>query len=331
MQHLSEDVVSEQNLIIKNIIDVMHQEADVIKSATKHISQTASLLVELIFNTKGKIVFCGAGKSGLIGQKLAATYASLGIPAIFLHPSDAIHGSLGVVQPNDIFIALSKSGTGSELEQIVPYLHVHNVRFCLICCVQGALAQKAHLVVCLPCEREACSLNLAPTNSSTLMLAFGDAVAVTISKLKGFSKNNFAIYHPAGALGRKLLTTTHSFMHKKNELPLLKADTQFKDLLFSITNKKLGIGIVVNDKNELLGIITDGDLRRACSSGPDVFNSTASQIMTKNPKSISSNQLACNALELMEEHNITSLVVTDNNAVTGLVHIHDLIKAGLKA
>jgi arabinose-5-phosphate isomerase len=162
------------------------------------------------------------------------------------------------------------------------------------------------------------------------MLAFGDAVAVTISKLKGFSKNNFAVYHPAGALGKKLLMTTHSFMYKKNELPLLTVDTPFKDLLFSITNKKLGVGIVVDENEKLLGVITDGDLRRACSVGPDVFNFTAKQIMTANPRSISSKQLACNALDVMEQHNITSLVVTDNNAVAGLVHIHDLIKAGLK-
>jgi len=323
--------LGQDSVVISQVVKAMLQEAEAIVDATKHLSASTKQLLDLILATKGKLIFSGAGKSGLIAQKLVSTFSSLGMPAIFLHPNDAIHGDLGVIQKNDLFIALSKSGTGLELENIFSYLHLYEVKICLICCVQGALAQKAHVVVSLPCEREICHLNLAPTSSSTIMLAFGDAIATVASKIRGFSSTNFAMHHPAGALGKKLLMTVHAFMHYKQDLPILEPETQFQDLLVAITGKKLGIGVVVDEQENLLGIITDGDLRRACKIGPEVFKSNAGQIMTHSPKTIDANQLAKNALETMEQHNVTSLIVTSNDKkVLGLVHIHDLIKAGLR-
>ncbi len=311
------------------LVQVLGHEAEAIVSAIDQFPDNAWQLVEAILHTQGKVVFSGVGKSGLVAQKLAATCSSLGIPSFFLHPTDALHGDLGAVRAGDFFVALSKSGVGAEFNDILPLLQSSKIGTCLICCKQGALTEKSDLVVCLPLEREACPLNLAPTSSSTVMMAFGDAVAVVVSSLRGFDKHEFARYHPAGALGKRLLLTVRSLMHRSAELPLIEPQMLFKDLLVTITSKKLGIGIVVNQDQALYGIITDGDLRRACELGPDVFNKTAADIATHNPKFITPETMAFAALGLMEQYNITSLVVVDRGVVVGLVHIHDLIKAGI--
>ncbi len=312
------------------LMQVLRKEADAIVSIVNQFPSNAWQLVEAILATTGKVVFSGVGKSGIVAQKLSATSSSLGIPSFFLHPNDALHGDLGSVQKGDMVIALSKSATGDDFDHIFPLLKSSGITTCLICCKQGVLAEKADLVIALPLDREACPLNLAPTSSSTIMMAFGDAVAVVVSSLKGFNKQEFARYHPAGALGKRLLLTVRSLMHAESTLPLLSPTTSFKDLLVTITSKKLGLGIIVDEKQELKGVVTDGDLRRACELGPALFGKVAADIATLRPKFVSPDTLAYAALEIMESFNITSLVVVENNRVVGLVHIHDLIKAGIQ-
>ncbi|MFH1254379.1 MAG: KpsF/GutQ family sugar-phosphate isomerase [bacterium] len=317
------------------ISNVILQESQALTAVASNIPESASVLVNKILKNTGKIVFSGIGKSGLVAQKLAATFSSLGIPSIFLHACDALHGDLGAIQNNDILIALSKSGTGSELENIIVSLK-NNKNFTknytvLICCNNGSLSSLADLVVKLPLEREACPLNLAPTSSSTLMMAFGDAIAVVVSSMHNFDKNCFARVHPAGALGKRLILTVNYFMYSGIDLPLIPMNSNFSEILYIISSKKLGICIVADDKNNLCGIVTDGDLRRACDKfGPDVFNKKATDIMTLNPKTVNVEKLAYEALEIMENFKITSLVVVDGKVAVGIIHIHDLIKAGIK-
>ncbi len=310
------------------IRDVILQESSALSIAAENLPDTALALVDKILASTGKIVFSGIGKSGLVGQKLAATFSSLGIPSIFLHSCDALHGDLGVIQPLDIFIALSKSGTGEELENILAFLHNNKNFTALICCNKGELCNKVNLVIQLPLEREACFLNLAPTSSSTVMMAFGDALAVVISSLRNFDKKCFARFHPSGVLGKRLLLTVRHFMHSGQVLPIIQHGANFSEIIFTISAKKLGLGVVVGEDNSVLGIITDGDLRRAC--GPDVFTKKATEIMTENPKTIQSDELAFNALNIMESFNITNLIVANGKSVVGIIHIHDLIKAGIK-
>ncbi|MFA5306670.1 MAG: KpsF/GutQ family sugar-phosphate isomerase [Candidatus Babeliales bacterium] len=307
----------------------LRAEADAILSLINHIPTQTLTLINDLLNAQGKVIFSGVGKSGLIAQKLAATYSSLGIASFALHPCDALHGDLGALQRGDIFIALSKSATGDEFSQILPILKPRGITSYLLCCKPGILCEKADAVITLPIEQEACPLNLAPTSSSTAMMAFGDAVALTVSSLRGFNEKDFARNHPAGALGKRLLLTVASIMHKNDALPLVLPTTTFKDVLIAITSKKRGLGIVVDNNHALRGIITDGDLRRAYERGPRVFDVCAQDIATMNPKFIAPHELAYTALLVMEQHNITSLVVVENEKVVGLIHIHDVIKAGL--
>ena len=314
----------------KSIADVLNQEALAIQNIAENIPDKSNTLIEYILNTSGHIVFSGMGKSGFVARKLAATFSSMGKPSLFLHPSEALHGDLGMLKPNDLFIALSKSGTGKEFEQILPILHANKNKTCLLCCRKGNISSLVDLTICLPFTKEACSLNLAPTTSSTIMMAFGDALAVTVSKISGFKENDFAKHHPAGALGKRLFLTVLSFMHASNKLPLILLNTSVQDSILIITRKKLGVGIVVDDNKKLLGIITDGDLRRAYEFGPKLFEKTAVDIMTINPKTITKEKLAYEALQVMEQFNITTLaVVNEQSMVIGLLHIHDLIKAGI--
>lgn len=313
------------------LASVIRAEAEALLQLSFSLPAEAYRLVAAILAAKGKVVFSGIGKSGLVARKLVATFSSLGIASFFLHPTEAVHGDLGAVQPGDLFVALSKSGTGWELEYMLPVLQSQMIQTVLICCQRGALADRADLAVVLPLEKEACTFGLAPTSSSTLMMAFGDALAVVVSSMRSFTKQAFARNHPAGALGKKLLFTVRAFMLSGQALPLLAPDTPFRDLLVTITAKKCGVGIVVDEQQTLLGIVTDGDLRRACEMGPLVFTTTAGAIATARPKTIGADALAYVALQTMEEFNITTLVVVEHERVVGLLHIHDLVKAGITA
>lgn len=317
---------------IKDLVSgVVAREASSLAVLERNVPESAVLLVEKIIGTRGKVIFSGIGKSGLVAQKLAATFSSLGIPSIFVHACEAMHGDIGVIQAHDLFVGLSKSGTGTELEGLYSALASQKNYSVLICCGDGHLCSVADLVVKLPFDKEACSLNLAPTSSSTVMIAFGDAIAVAVSTLKNFDKTDFAKNHPAGALGRRLVLTVQHFMHAFHALPLVLPTAEFSEILYEISSKKLGVGIVADSYKKLLGLITDGDLRRACDKfGPSVFSKKASEIMTVKPKTIDLNSLASQALAVMEDSNITSLIVVQNETVVGVIHIHDLIKAGIK-
>jgi arabinose-5-phosphate isomerase len=321
------------NSIIKNeLVSILQQEALAIQTLSQQLPTEAITLTQLVLETKGRVVLSGMGKSGAIAKKLVATFSSTGTPALFIHPSEALHGDLGMVQKDDLFIALSKSGSGSELENIIPILKSNTNQTALICCNNGRLSHLVNLTITLPFDKEACPLNLAPTSSSTMMLAFGDAIAISASTMRGFTSNDFAKFHPHGALGKRLNLKVKSLMVSEEKLPLIKPETSFSELIVSITSKRLGIGIVVDQQKQLLGIITDGDLRRACKTfGPDVFQKIAADIMTAKPQTASPEILAQKALELMELFNITSLVVTEKHeTVVGIIHIHDIIKAGLQ-
>lgn len=317
-------------LVNQKLRDVLLKENHALELIASALPSNAYLLVEAMLHTSGRVVFSGTGKSGIVGKKLVATCSSLGIPSFFLHPHEALHGDLGMVMPGDLFIALSKSATGSELSIIVAALKHRNVTTALISCSDGTLTREVHVPIVLPFEEEACPLNLAPTSSSTVTMAFGDALALVVSSLKNFTRNDFALFHPAGALGKKLLLHVEHLMYKAPGLPIIQPLDTFKNFIVSISEKKMGIGIVVDEKQELIGIITDGDLRRACARGPEVFGATALSVMTKNPKTISQSELASVALGIMESYNITSLVVTEAKKPIGLLHIHEIIKAGIK-
>lgn len=312
-----------------SLLQVLTDESDALRTILHSLPQTADTLVQEIFSMTGRLIICGIGKSGHVARKLVATFSSLGTPAIFLHAGEALHGDAGMILPSDLIIFLSKSGTGSEVEALLPVLDAQGNKTALICCQDGVLASKVGLVVKLPLAREACALNLAPTSSSTIMMAFGDAVAVVVSQLKQFTTDDFARVHPAGALGRKYFLCVSQIMHKQSELPLLCGDAPFKEVILLISRKKYGVGIVVDDQMHLQGIVTDGDLRRACEREDQaVFTQKAQDIMTKQPKSISPQARASEALELMQKYSITSLVVVEEQVVVGLIHMHDLIKLG---
>ncbi len=316
--------------IKKDIFDILEKESQAISFAAQNLPDSVINFVQVIIKTSGRLVFSGMGKSGIVARKLAATYSSVGIPSFFLHPGDALHGDLGMVRSEDFFIALSKSATGTELEQIFATLRVRGNVIGLVCCGDGNLIDFADVVVRLPFQSEACFLNLVPTSSSTLMIAFGDAVALAVSKQRGFCLQDFAKFHPRGALGKRLLLTVNSLMNNLSLIPKLHPELIFKDVLIEISRYKLGVGIVFDNQEEIKGIITDGDLRRACELGPSVFEKTAEQIMTKNPKTINDYVLAYDALIFMEKFNITTLIVQKNAKPIGVINIHDLIKAGIR-
>jgi len=316
--------------IKQDLKSVLQKEANSILNLIKNLPNESVDLIKLILKTSGKVIFSGLGKSGLVAQKLAATFSSMGIPSIFLHPSEALHGDLGIVQKNDFIIALSKSGTGEELRLILQTLKNKN-KTTLICCNEGYLSSLSDLTIKLPFENEACNLGLAPTSSSTLMVAFGDSLAVVLSKLIGFEKQDFARNHPAGALGKQLLSTVKNFMYTDLSLPFVSKEDSFKDLLSITTEKKLGSAIVVDEDKKLLGIVTDGDLRRSCDKfGPELFSKKVEDVMTKSVKTIDENSKAYDALKIMEKFNITSLIVKKDAKVVGMIHLHDLVKAGIK-
>lgn len=288
--------------------------------------------VEILRTTRGKVVVTGMGKSGLIARKIAATLASTGTPAFFLHPAEGIHGDVGMIHRTDAVIVLSNSG---ETEEVLRLLPVFKRMGLPLIALTGApvstLAHHADAILDVGVTEEACPLGLAPTASTTAALAMGDALAVVLIQEKGFSAEDFARLHPGGALGRKLLTVA-GLMHTGEEIALVGEATLLKDALFVISAKRLGMTGVMDGDGRLTGIITDGDVRRAMARGTDIFTATAGQVMTGNPKRITPPELAAAALQKMEAHAITSLLVcdpADPQRLVGVVHIHDLLKAGV--
>jgi arabinose-5-phosphate isomerase len=320
-------------MIIKRAKQVLQIEAKAIEQLVGRINEQFVQAVELLLACEGKVVVTGVGKSGIIGQKIASTLASTGTPAFFQHPTEGIHGDLGMLEKKDIVIAISNSGETDELSQILPLIKRYgNKLIALTGRDNSTLARAGDVVLDVSVAEEACPLGLAPTASTTATLAMGDALAVTLLEKRGFKKEDFAIRHPGGKLGKRLLLRVCDLMHKGDELPMVYEDTLMKGALMEITSKRLGVAGVMNKRHELVGVITDGDLRRALERHTDMLERTAGEVMTKNPKSIEADTLAAQAVQQMEEHSITSLFVFDKageKAPRGIIHLHDLLKAGV--
>ncbi len=311
---------------------VLSVEAEGILGLKEKLDGNFQRAVELLLDAPGKVVVTGMGKSGLIGRKIAATLASTGTPAFFLHPAEGLHGDIGMVLAGDIVIALSKSGETTEVISLIPVFKRLGLPLIALTGERNStLARHADAVIDVGVSEEACPMGLAPTASTTAALAMGDALAVVLFEEKGFSERDFAMLHPGGALGRKLLTV-EELMHTGDEIPLVSRNTPLKDALFMISSKRLGVTGVLDGSGALAGVITDGDVRRAMARGTDLFRTSAEEIMSASPKRIASTELAASALRKMEEYSITSLFVFDGAdaaRLVGIVHIHDLLKAGV--
>ena len=285
--------------------------------------------VEAIFHCQGRVVLTGIGKSAIVAQKIVATLNSTGQPALFLHAADAIHGDLGMIQPGDVVLCLSKSGESAEIKVLVPL--VKNFGNCLIAITanrQSTLARQADYVLWTPIDQEADPNNLAPTTSTTSQMALGDAIAVALLALRGFSPSDFAKFHPGGALGKQLYLRVHELC-ALHERPLVHANATLREVILEITGKRLGATAVLDDDGALLGIVTDGDLRRMLQHSTDFGHITAREIMTRSPKTIDPDALAVDALALLRQHSISQLLVLKDGQYQGIVHLHDLVREGL--
>jgi len=319
------------NRVLANAKRVIQIERKALLNIEKRLDSNFSDAVEIIFKCKGRVVVTGVGKSGIIAQKIVATLNSTGTPAIFLHSADSIHGDLGMIQPKDVVICISKSGDTIELIQMLLAIQQFNVKVISIAGdPDSKLNDLSDVIIDASIEQEACPHNLAPTTSTTAALVLGDALAIALLRKKDFTKEEFANYHPGGILGRKMLLRVNELMVRNSGIPKVKDNTLFKDLVFEISSKRLGCTCVVDKNGRLKGIITDGDIRRTLQNYDNVSDIKAKDIMNKSPKTINENMLGETALELMEKYSITQLVITDKKKVpTGVVHLHDLVKAGL--
>ena len=318
---------------LNKIIQIAKETINIEQKAIAHLSTLIDYefaeAIDYIYKSKGRVVVSGIGKSANIATKIVATLNSTGTPAIFMHAADAIHGDLGTVQQNDTVICISKSGNTPEIKVLVPLIKNGGNKLIAITSNRDSfLGTEADYVLHAYAEKEACPNNLAPTTSTTAQLVIGDALAVSLLKLKEFSSHDFAKYHPGGALGKRLYLRVND-LSSKNEKPAVKSNTSIQDVIIEISNKRLGVTAVVNDVNKVIGIITDGDLRRMLSKTTDFTSLTAQDIMSGNPKLVSSDMMAIDALEVLEENGISQLLVEDNNIYKGVVHLHDLIKEGI--
>lgn len=320
-------------LILEEARKVIRIEAEALMSLAEAINGEFERAVGLILASKGRVVVTGMGKSGLIGQKIASTMASTGTPAFFLHPAEGIHGDLGMIMKGDVVIAISNSGETDEVIRILPVIKRLGASLVAMTGNPGStLARTGDVFLDISVKEEACPLGLAPTASTTATLAMGDALAVALLLQRGFRAEDFALFHPGGALGKKLILRVEDLMHKGEAVPLVKETTPMSEALFVITSKGLGITGVTGPAGDLTGIITDGDLRRALEKGADILDRTAGGLMTRNPKRIRRDELAASALQRMEEYSITTLFVFDDESgdrPVGVIHLHDLLKAGL--
>jgi arabinose-5-phosphate isomerase len=307
----------------------IRQEKEAVESLLNNIDEQFIACVEEIYhNESGRIIVSGIGKSANIAQKLVGTFNSTGTPAIFMHAADAIHGDLGIIQKNDIVICLSKSGNTPEITLLVPMIKMLGSKVvAIVGDTDSYLAKNADYVIDCTVSKEACPNNLAPTASSTAQLVIGDAMAVCLIEMRGFSSDDFARVHPGGTLGKRLYLTVEQLC-KANEVPQVSSDANLNHIIYEISSKRLGVTAVV-DNGEISGIITDGDLRRMLEKNINHQQITAADIMSKNPKTIDIQKLAVNALEIMKNNNITSILVTKEKKYIGVIHLHDLLKEGI--
>ena len=319
--------------VLKRAAEVLRIESDGILSIVERLDDNLVRAVELLAGCTGKVVVTGLGKSGLICRKIAATLSSTGTPAFFLHSGDGMHGDLGMVMKGDVIVALSNSGETEEILKLLPHFKLHGLKLIVMTGnPESSLARAGDVVLNLR-VKEACPLGLAPTSSTTAALAMGDALAVVLLEEKGFNEEDFAVRHPGGILGRKLILRVEDLMHRGKQLPLVCHDLSVKEALFEITSKRLGVTGVTDRGGRLIGVITDGDLRRGLQKhGDAILNKTAEEVMTRSPRTIEKDVLAAQALAEMEEPSrpITCLFVLDGNRIPlGIIHLHDILKTGI--
>ena len=321
--------MTNSEIIKKTALDTLDLESRAISNLSKIIDSNFCEIVELLMNCKGKIILTGIGKSAIIGMKISATLNSTGSKSIFLHLGDALHGDMGVISKEDIVICLSKSGESSEIISLSNYLNKAQIKLIGISCVNGSSLEKiSDMFIHTKIEREACHNNLAPTTSSACHLAVGDAIAMAVQKLKGFSPDQFGEYHPSGSLGKKLNLSLDSLIDSKR-IPKVNPSSSFVEVIDEISSKMYGATAVIKD-NEIVGVITDGDIRRVIEKRKNIEDIIASEFMSSNPKVLKSDILANEALKIMRKNNISQVLIADkNNSLIGVVHILDIIKQGI--
>jgi len=319
-----------ENINIREIaLRTITLEAQAIGELASFIDADFEKITHLLADLKGRLVISGIGKSAIIGAKIVATLNSTGTPAIFMHAADAIHGDLGMVQKDDIVMVISKSGESPEIRVLVPLIkNMGNPLVAMVGNTASLLAREATYVLNTTVSQEACPNNLAPTSSTTAQMVMGDAIAVTLMELKGFTSSDFAKFHPGGALGKKLYLRVFD-LSNQNEKPVVTEDNTLREVIMEITEKRLGITAVLDEKGLLTGVITDGDLRRMLEKRDNLSDVKARDIMSTGPKTVEGDALAVDALDRMRKNNITQLLVTRDGAYAGVIHLHDLIKEGL--
>jgi len=312
-------------------LEVIETEAAAIQALISRIDNSFAIACEHLLACEGRIVVIGMGKSGHIGSKIAATLASTGSPAFFVHPGEANHGDAGMITTKDVVLALSNSGETSEILTLLPVIKRLDVPFISITGnPESTLAQQATVNLDVSVEKEACPLGLAPTSSTTATLVMGDALAIALLETRGFTAEDFAFSHPGGALGRRLLLYVNDIMHSGSQIPTVSENTQLKHVLVEMSAKRLGMTTVIDDQGKLAGIYTDGDLRRTIDQDFDIQDTPVHQVMSRNCKTIRTQTLAIDALQVMEKHKITTLVVVDEtHQPVGVVHMHDILSAGI--
>lgn len=322
---------NDKQKIINRAKKVLKIETDALSALISRIDKNFVNAVEMLYNCRGRVVVTGMGKSGIIAKKIAATLSSTGTPALYLHPAEGIHGDLGMVTRDDVVIAISNSGETPEIVSLLPFLKRFGVKLIVMAGKEkSTLTKMGDVTINVGVKEEACPFNLVPTASTTAALAMGDALSVSLLEKRGFNKEKFALFHPGGSIGKKLILKVSDVMHKGKDIPVVAEDALMKDLIFAMTSKKLGITTVVNKNKKLVGVFTDGDLRRLLENETDIFGKRAGEIMIKRPKAVAADTLAAKAVEIMERHSITALPVVDKkNNVEGIIHLHDLLKIGV--
>ncbi len=318
-----------ENTIINTAIQTIKSEAKAISGLINYVNEDFEKAISLIHACKGRLVISGIGKSAIVAQKIVSSLNSTGTPSLFLHSADAIHGDIGMVQKDDIVMIVSKSGESPEIKVLVPLIkNFKNTLIAMCGNLQSYLAKSADITINTTVTSEASNYNPAPTSSTTAQIVMGDAIAVCLMETKGFGTSDFAKFHPGGALGKRLYLHV-SDLSMNNEKPAVYADSPLKDVIIEITKKRLGVTVIVNADNKILGIITDGDLRRMLEKSVPLESIKAADIMSTSPKTIDSSELAVNALDLLRRNNITQLIVTTNKEYSGIIHLHDLVREGI--
>ncbi|TKJ41825.1 D-arabinose 5-phosphate isomerase [candidate division LCP-89 bacterium B3_LCP] len=326
--------MNEKSKYLDECRKVIQIEADAIQKLLTRVDGGIVKALDIIYacsEKNGRVILSGMGKSGLVARKIAATLSSTGTPSLFLHPAEAIHGDVGVVDPSDVAMVISKSGRNDELALLLPAFKLLDIPVIgMLGDPHSPLAERCDAVIDVSVAEEACPLDLVPTASTTAALVMGDALAISLLHRRGFTEEDFALLHPGGTLGRRLLLKLDSIMHSGDNIPKVEESTPLKELIVEMTTKMLGATCVTNSANELLGMITDGDLRRLLERGGDLESITAADLMNCDPKTINADALATRAISIMEKHSITQLVIVDDNKqIAGIVHLHDLLKAGI--